>query len=264
MRIADNPFMDEGVRNYFTQPGILRSYLALIGMNGLVLLLWWPRATFEAVLRSGNSPDTFTVVAIVLYFCLAYLGARYGSEGFSPETQVQLREYVTLTPVPLASIIAGKVVFALLHTVFLLALGAPFLLASLAVSGAGPSSSLPALLVIGAATLAVRMYGLFVLILLGERQPFRTAALMLGIVLFLAVTAALAPAANPVVALLSIAPREVVPTLPVPLLSGSIPFFSLSVIIDLLAALLLGGGALACLGVMRSRARKKKNETQRH
>jgi hypothetical protein len=262
MRIARNPFMDEGVRSYFFQQTILRSYLALVGVVGLSLFLWWPRVSFEEVLRSGVSPGTYTAVAISLYLCLTYLGARYGSEGFSPEAQVQLREYVLLTPVPIASIVAGKAMFALLHTVFLLALGAPFLLASLAVSGGGLSLILPALLVIGAATFAVRMYGLLALVLLESRQVALDVTLVLGIILFLILTALSVPAANPIVAIMSILPRDEVAAGPIRFPFGSIPFFSLSAIMSLLAALVLAGVALACLGGVRSSARTKKSGTR--
>jgi hypothetical protein len=255
MRITRNPFMDEGARTYFSGQPFLRSYLALVGLAGVSLFLWWPRVSFESVLRASAFPGTFTGVAIGLYLCLTYLGARYGSEGFSPEAQVQLRDYVLLTPVPLASIVAGKAMFALLHTVFLLALGTPFLLASLAVSGGGPSLVLPALAVIGAATFAVRMFGLFALAVMESSQFARNASLATGIILFLVVTALSVPAANPVVAILSILPGDRIAVGPISFPFGSIPFFSLSAIMSLLAALLLAGGALAWLGGVRRRAR---------
>ena len=261
MRIVRNPFFDEGVRSYFAQQTVLRSYLALVGVTGLAFLLWWPRTSFDAVVRTGVVPATFTSVCIGLYLCLTYLGARYGSEGFSPEAQVQLREYALLTPVSLASIAAGKTLFALLHTLFLLALGAPFLLASLAVSGGGLTLLVPALLVVGAATLAVRMYGLLTLVLL-ERQVARNVILALGIVLYLVVSGLTVPAANPITALLSILPRDEAAAAPISLPFGSIPFFWLSVIMSLLAGLLLAGAVLASLGGIRKRERPDKSGTR--
>lgn len=226
MRTARNPFLDEGVRIYFGQEAILRSYLALVGVVGLALLLWWPRAGLDAIARTGAFPGTFTTVCIGLYACLTYLGARYGSEGFSPEAQVKVRDYALLPQVSLASLVAGKTLFALLHTLFLLALGAPFLLASLAVSGGGVALMLPALLVIGAATFAVRMYGFLILVLL-EKQVGRNLALAAGVILFLVVSPLAAPAMNPIAALLSILPRDEAAGAPISLGFGSIPFFSL-------------------------------------
>ena len=254
MRIGRNPFLDEGVRTYFAQDAILRSYLVLVGVIGLVLLLWWPRASLDAVARTGVFPGTFTTVCIGLYICLTYLGARYGAEDFSPEARVKLREYALLTQVSLASIAAGRTLFSLLHTLFLLALGAPFLLASLAVSGGGLALMLPALLVIGAATFAVRMYGFLTLVLL-ERQIGRDLFLGAGVILFLVVSSIVAPAVNPIAALLSILPRDEAAGAPISLPLGSIPFFSLSVIMSLLAGLLLAGAVFASLGGLRKRER---------
>ena len=261
MRMARNPFLDEGVRTYFARETILRSYLALVGVVGLALLLWWPRASLDAVVRSGVFPATFTSVCIGLYICLTYLGARYGSEGFSEEVQVKLREYALLTPVSLGSIVAGKTLFALLHTLFLLALGTPFLLASLAVSGGDLRLILPALLVIGAATFAVRMFGLLTLVLL-ERQTARDVCLALGIILFLVVSSLTVPAANPIAALVSILPRDEAAASPISLPFGSIPFSSLSVIMSLLAGFLLAGTVRASLGGIRRRERPGKNGTR--
>jgi hypothetical protein len=258
MRIARNPFLDEGVRTFFVQEAILRSYLALVGVIGLALLLWWPRASLDAVVRSGVFPGTFTTVSIGLYLCLTYLGARYGSEGFTPEAQGKVREYAVLTQVSLATIVAGRTLFALLHTLFLLALGTPFLLASLAVSGGGPGLMLPVLLVIGAATFAVRMYGLLTLVLL-ERQVGRDLCLAAGVILFLVVSSLVLPAVNPITALLSILPRDGAAEPLVSLPFASIPFFLLSVIMSLASGLLLAGGVFAVLGGIRRRERPDKS-----
>jgi hypothetical protein len=261
MRLTRNPFMVEGARIYFSQPPFLLSYLGLAGLAGLTLFLSWPRVSFASVLGADAYPGTFTGVAICLYLCLTYLGARYGSEGFSSEARVQLRDYVLLTPVSLASIVAGKALFAFLHTAFLLALGAPFLLASLAVSGGGPSLLFPALAVIGGATFAVRMFGFFALVLMESSQFARNVCLTAGVILFLLVTALVLPAANPIAAILSILPRDRVPAGPITLPFGSIPFFSLSAIMSLLAGLGLAGGALVWLGGVRRRARTHKGGT---
>jgi hypothetical protein len=260
MRMARNPFLDEGVRTYFVQEAILRSYLALVGVIGLALLLWWPRASLEVVVRTGVFPGTFTTVCIGLYICLTYLGARYGSEGFFPDARVKVREYAFLRQVSLASIAAGKTLFALVHTLFLLALGAPFLLASLAVSGGALALMLPALLVIGAATFAVRMYGLLTLVLL-ERQLGRDLCLAAGVILFLVVSSLVVPAVNPIAALLSILPRDEAAGASI-ILFVSIPFFSLSVIMSLAAGLLLAGAVFAILGGIRRRERPEKSGTR--
>jgi hypothetical protein len=256
MRIAGWPFIDEGARIYFSHLTILRSYLVLVAILGLMLLLWWPRTALDNVLRSGASTDAFIVVAIGMLFCLLYLSARYGSEGYSPDSMVQIREYVTLTPVPVASVMGGKLAFALLHTLFLLALGVPFLLASLAVSGIGLPQAFDTLLVIGAAALAVRMYGLLLHTLLAGRRLARNLLLFVGPTLFLAVTQGLSSPASPIMALMSLSPRNGVPAATLRVLAVSLPFFSFSSVIDVVAACAFAGGLVAILAVVKARARK--------
>ena len=192
-----NPFVVEGMRLYFSERRILRSYLFVAGALGLVLAVMWPRGTIEAALREGAASDTFTVVAACLLLFLLILGARYGVEDFAPEAAARLREYVTLTPVSLISVIGGRMVFAALHTVVLLLLGAPFLAAAMASGGAGFTQALSALAVAGAASLGARMSGLLALTLVSRRQRLRGLLLFSALAAVLAVTFLWAPWANP-------------------------------------------------------------------
>jgi hypothetical protein len=202
MTMRVNPFLQEGVRTYFAHPGILRTYFYLPAGLAIVLVVVWPRGGLESILRSGPLTDAFSVVAIVFLGLLLYFGGRYGAEDFSPDTMVQLREYVTLTPVPLVSVILGKAGFFFLHTFFLLLLGAPFLLAPVAVGGLSLSKAFAAFAVLGTASLAARMFGLFVLSLIGDRPLLRNVILLPGILLFVVVTLVAFPPLSPIHALL--------------------------------------------------------------
>jgi ABC-type transport system involved in cytochrome c biogenesis permease component len=253
---ARNPFLDEGARTYFSHAPVLRSYLFAVGLSGLALLVWWPRESLVAVLRTGRAPDTFAAAATGLYAALAYLGARYGSEAYAPESVRKIQEYVTLTPVPLLSIVLGKAAFAFLHTLFLLVLGAPLLAASLAVSGLSPVAALEALLVIGAATLAARAYGLVLLVLLGSRRGLRESMLLIGIVAFFGLSIGLYPPSNPVVALVWVSTRGRSPGGALRQPFPSAGYFWFSVLLDILAACLLICVAWWSLAAMRRRARE--------
>lgn len=253
MKIKGNPFVDEGIRAYFAQGSILRTYLLVPGALGLILLAVWPRGSFESALRATPLADTFTVVAAGFLGFLLYLSTRYGSEDFSPDSLVQLREYVTLTPVSLFSVVAGKAGFAVMHTLFLLTLGAPFLLASLAVAGVSLTQAFWALAVIGAAGLAARMYGLLVLTIVGERALTRDLILIPTIVLYLIVTLLFLPAVNPFSAVMSLSLRNTAGSLRQAV--GSVSPSSFCALIDLGVALLLAGAVFAVLHGTRRRAR---------
>jgi hypothetical protein len=196
-------YVREGFRAYFAQRTILRSYLLIPGALAVALMIAWPQDTVEGVLRGGPATDAFSVVSACFLVLVLYLGGRYGAEDYATDTLGNLREYVTLPAASPGSLVAGKAAFALLHTVFLVALGVPFLLAALGVSGAAPGSLARALAVVAATGLAVRMYGLFLLCVFGLRRLIRGAALLIGTGTWLAVTWLLLPALNPIAALLA-------------------------------------------------------------
>jgi hypothetical protein len=204
MSMQGNPFFQQGVRTYFAHAGILRTYLFLPAGLAVVLVVVWPRAGLETILRNGPFVDTFSAVAIAFLALLLYLGARYGSEDFSPEPMVQLREYVTMTPVSLVSVVLGKAGFSLLHTLFLLLLGAPLLLASMAVSGLTLADACAAFVILGTASLAARMFGLLVLTLVGTRAFVRDAILLPVILAVVVVVLLSAPPISPVHALIGL------------------------------------------------------------
>jgi hypothetical protein len=106
----------EGVRAYLSEQEVLRASLYVAGMLGLALLAMWPRGSLETALRTGAASDTFTVVAICFLLALLYLGARWGAEDYTANPAVQLHEYVTMTPVSLLSLVSGRLLVGLLHT----------------------------------------------------------------------------------------------------------------------------------------------------
>jgi len=224
---------------------LLRTCLFTAGVLGLCLLAMWPRGTIEAALRAGTAPDTFTVAAVCCLLLLLYFGARFGAEGFSPESAAQLRELVTLTPVSLTLLIGTRMMSAALHTLLMLLAGAPLLAAAMAVGGAGVPQALCALAVIGAATLAARTCGFLFLVLVGRRAirellliPFLAASLVL--------TFFAAPGMNPFHAIVFL------------LKSSDAPRSALVCAADDLGiALVLAGSARAVMSAARRRAQKR-------
>jgi len=203
----------------------------------------WPRGTLETALRTGAVTDIFPVAGTCFLLVLLYLGARWGAEDISSDPDVKLRDYVTRTPVSLPFLVLGRLAAGAFHTLLLLLLGAPFLVAAMAVGGAGIPQTLQALAVIGAAGLAARMCGLLALTLIAANGPLRRALLFLFLSAALAVTFFLAPAVSPFRALAFLLKPAEGPSPPM-----------LSAAAGLGAALLLAAGALAALTGMRARA----------
>ncbi len=247
-----NPFLEEGVRTYFAHRGILRTYLFIPCGLSVVLITVWPRGSLESILRSGTFTDAFAVVALAFFALLLYLGARYGSEDFSPENLSQLREYVTMTPVTLLSVVLGKAGFFILHTLFLLLLGAPILLAPIAVDGLTLPKALAALAVLGTAGLAARMFGLLVLAAVGARPLLKNLVLMPGILLVVIVSLVAVPSLSSIRALLGLSSS---PGLGAGSLGAPLSPAAACSLVNLGAALVCAAALYLVLGASRRRAR---------
>ncbi len=250
MSRAPNPFVQEGFKVYFSHAMILRTYVVMLAILGAVLFFWWPRGPVAASFFPNTAPRTFTAVAMGWLAVLAWLSARYGAEDYSSGSFIQLREYVTLAPARVGTAVAGKTGFAVLHTIFLLALGLPFVLASLAVSAVPPVNAARALLVVGAAAAASRMLGTFLLVALGGRALLRDLLMIAAALAAIPASMAAFPAANPVSAILSLGGSADSPAA-VRLLGATLPFYLISVIINFLAAVACGAAMCGRLAVAR-------------
>lgn len=233
MRVA--AVVADAARALFTQPLSLRSCLLIPCGAGLALLLVWPREPLAAVMRVGPTPNPFDVVAVSLALFGLYLSARHGAEDYTPDSAAHLRDYVRFAPMPMAEIVLGKAAFGVLHTIFLLLLGAPFVIASLAVGGAVGMDALRVCAVCGAVCLCARMLGLLVLVVVRGTPVVRDVILMPILALSLVFTLLFLPMASPIDAVLARTPRQV----------------GISAGISLTIALALGIGAAFAMRLMR-------------
>jgi hypothetical protein len=250
VRISGLPLVKEGVRVYFSQQMILRTYLLIPAALAVALIVAWPRGSLESVLAGGSPVDPFTVVAVAFLLFLVYLGGRYGLEDYSPDSLGNLREYMTLTPASVGALVAGKAAFAVLHTAFLLALGAPFLLAALSVSGSQAGALGAGFVVLASAGLAARMFGLFLLALFGPRKLLRSAAFLGGVAAFLVVTFLAVPLLNPAAALLALGAGD----------TAALPRSGLLAALTLAAAIGLAAATAFVLSAARRRARTRSRD----
>jgi hypothetical protein len=225
----------EEARTHVSNPLSLRSYLVAPIGAGLALLLVWPRAPLASIMRVGPAPNPFDVVAVCLVLLGLYLGARHGSEDYTPSSATNLRDYVRFTPVSLAGIVLGKAIFAVAHTAFLLLLGAPFLLAASAVGGVTGAQVLLVLAMTAVSCLCVRMLGLLVLVIVRSGPLLRDVILLPLIALAIVLTLLFLPLACPLDAVIGRSPRQAL----------------ISIGISLTMALVFAVGAAFSLRIMR-------------
>lgn len=205
-----NPFLREGLDAAFGRRAFRRIHLSLPAVLSVLLILVWPKGLLADFLRGGRSPQAFQTVAVAVLLLLSYLGGRSGLEEYAREVFAEAGDLAALRPVPLGTIIAGKFLFAALHTAFLLCLCLPFLAASLTVSGFGLPALSGACLLIYLPALAVRAGAVFLNLAFDPGPVGRNLALFTGAAALYLGTALLQPSLSPIL-LLAVPDRAVAP-----------------------------------------------------
>jgi len=111
---------------------------------------------------------------------------------------------VTLTPVPVSSVVAGRLSASVIHTVFLLALGLPFLFLGSTVNGTAISVISRVVLVSGTSALALRAFAFLCFVLLEPHRLLKDGVIIFcGLAFLIATTSAVQPL-SPISAILSL------------------------------------------------------------
>lgn len=111
------------------------SYLGLLLLQAIVLFLWWPKIGVTQMLASQHGPQTLQAVVMATGVTLAYFALRAGAEEVALQGQHGLRDWTLATPLGLARVLSGYVLGQLIHSLYLLVLSAPLVLAAFTVSG---------------------------------------------------------------------------------------------------------------------------------
>jgi hypothetical protein len=219
-----NPVAAADLRASLGDPSALRAHAIFLGALAAVLYAWWPRSELAWHLRTATPPRTFTAVAVTLLLLMAWLNARAGA-GEDRAGETPLADLVAHTPVTVAAVVTGRIAAGAVTVLFQILLGLPFLLAALGVSGV-PAAALPGVLaLVAAAALAWRAAGLALRLVLPSHGPMREVLLFASSAAYLAATYVVAPAANPLAAIVAAAGdigRTVRTSLPLYAVSGMI------------------------------------------
>ncbi len=258
MKRLGTSFIGEDLSAAFSRIPALRSYMGFAAVMAGVLLVWWPRSPLSTYLRSGIKPDTFMAAALGLLCSAVYLGIRFGSEDFAGDDSSKIHDFVTLTPVPVAVVVAGKLAAAVLHTLFVLLLGFPFLVVGSSVNGTPVSVMCRAVLIMGVSALAFRSFAFMTFAFCGHRKILKNAIILICAAAWLSVTTAAAPAFSPISALLCLDPGNPMPMVGLPLTGGAVPRYVVSLCTGALGVAVFSVlSMLALNGVRRAHAARK-------
>jgi hypothetical protein len=130
-----NPLVLEVLAGISRQGRAQLDYLALLGVQALVALMWWPKGSVGQILETQSGPTTLTAVVIAVGATTAYHALRAGAEEFLLPGQHGLRDWALATPLSLSRIVGGYVLGHVVYVLYLLVLSSPVLLMAFTVSG---------------------------------------------------------------------------------------------------------------------------------
>ncbi len=195
-----NPLVRETARGLGEPDRVHRVHLSYLGLQGLVLFLWWPpRNDLYHVLATANPPDPLLAVIIAAGVTLSWYSLRAGAEEILLPGQHPLGEWALGSPLPLARILRGYLGGQLLQSLHAVFLSTPLLLAAFAVGGGTWPvlfTSVAALLV---QALFYRLAGALAYLVLGHRRTLTLVSLRAGLILGYALPPFLLPAASHIV-----------------------------------------------------------------
>jgi hypothetical protein len=261
MKMLRNPFASESLDASLSRPLILRSYLYYLILMTVLIFFWWPRNPFAAYLQAGEIPQTFFVAAIGLFASVVYLSMRFGAEDYVGEDSTKIHDLITLTPVSVATMVMGKLGAGILHTLFLLILGVPFLIVSRLASGLSYEVLWKTLLIVGSSALAYRTFSFLLFSIVESRAVLKDILLLAAAFISIIGGLTVVPPASPITAIMTLDAGGQA-TDRFAFFGTSIPLYMVSVIISLLAVPVFSAAAFVWLRIVRRRhaARAKPNQ----
>jgi hypothetical protein len=233
MPLMANPLLRQGVHTYFLAKTSLTAAQHYLLALATVLFVIWPKSQY---LRVGSPPLTFSILAIVATLIVAYLSFSYGADRLGEEPLLPSRTWLLSLDLRLQGAMAALTLLTVAHTLFLLALAFPLLIAAAHVSGLTAQGFGAALLLMLTCSLAYRWLGLLALCL-WERQEFvRYVAARAAFVVFVLASAFFFPPLNPLLGLISMSFGEELGQV-VPLFGQQVSYATVSLIIHLLLLL---------------------------
>jgi len=178
-----DPVVQEGMQIYFYLNRIRNIYFHYLLISAVILFLVWPNQPFYYYLDFNRHPLSFRIMSIATLIILSFYSIRLGAQIYSHEDFHTFPEWLNFTPTTAAALLRGKILLSFFHTLFLLTLSLPFLLAGLSISGLSISELCFSLLVVFTASLTCRIIGLLLTAIFAERSFLLELSLMLSLII---------------------------------------------------------------------------------
>ena len=196
-----NPVLDESTRVYLRRKEYAFLHVGYMGVLALVTAAAWPASGYMSFFRLDSVPAVFDVVAIIELLSLSAISLFAGQDRLAASEIIRYSEWLERTRLPVTTLVAGKIVSALLHTVILVVISTPFVIVAAGPAGIPVRAALSSQWIVFMTALLCRTVGLLLSHAGEERYVVRVIGSWLFLALLYLVTIGADSPLNPLIAL---------------------------------------------------------------
>lgn len=195
-----NPLLEEAGQIYLRRREYLLLHLAYLVAAAFLAVVLWPSQGLVYFFRTETVPASFQATTIMYVIGLTGMSLYIGMDKLAEEYIIRYSEWLERTSVPIGVLFTGKMAAAALHSVFLVAAGAPFAIVAAGPAGIPLRAVLATELIILLAAMTGRVGGMIVAYLGESRYVIRVVGGWVFLALLFLATIRILPALNPIVA----------------------------------------------------------------
>ena len=195
-----NPVIEESINLHFTTHQFKVLHGIYIGSMVLVTVALWPSRGFMEFFSTQTVPAAFEAIVVFQLITLSGISVYVGLDRLAGSAIIRYSEWLERTRLPVRTLLIGKLISALIHTVVLVAVGAPFLFISAGPGGIPVRAVLSAQWIMLLVALFCRMVGMLISFVGESRDVVRIVGSWVFLALFYLGTIQVFQPFNPIIA----------------------------------------------------------------
>lgn len=195
-----NPIIVESLGVHFRSRQYRNVHIGYVVVLAVATIAVWPGRGFMDFFATGTVPSSFEATAIIQLLLVSALSLYSGLDRLGGSRIIRYSEWLERTTVPVGTLVSGKIASGLIHSLVLLAIGAPFLFISAGPAGIPVRAVLSTQLVTLLVTLFCRTVGQLISLVGEQRDLVRIVGSWLFMAAYYLATIRILQPLNPIIA----------------------------------------------------------------
>lgn len=234
-----NPILEEAAEVYMRRREYLWFHVVYAAAIALFTVMVWPARGFMYFFRTESVPAVFQATVVVHVLVVTAVSIYVGLDRLADSQIIRYSEWLERTAIPVGALFRGKMTAAVVHTLFLTAVGVPFAIVAAGPSGTPIAAVLASETIVLLSGLAGRVAGMLISHVGEYRYVVRVVGAWLYIALLFVATVQLYRPLNPIVAVVRqhlesspfMQPSEALPLPQNPLVASGVPMLILVLVL---------------------------------